>query len=90
MISDLFTPAVIIGVLASGIRLATPYLFAGIGETFGQLSGLLNLGVDGIMLLAAFLAFYAVVITGNLWIGMLVAIIVGLLLGLLMAVITTA
>ncbi len=46
MISDLFTVTVLVGILASGIRLATPYLFAAIGETFGQKSGVLNLGVE--------------------------------------------
>ena len=88
MISELFTPVVIIGILAAGIRLATPYLFAAIGETFGQLSGVLNLGVEGIMLLAAFAAFYVVVLTGNLWLGLLAAFIVGGLLGLMMAFIS--
>ena len=43
---------VIIGILTSGIRLATPYLYAAIGETFGQRSGVLNLGVDGQMVLS--------------------------------------
>ena len=71
-----------IGILASGIRLATPYLYASIGETFGQRSGVLNLGVDGIMLMGAFSGFYAVFKTGNLWLGLLSAIIVGALMGL--------
>ena len=88
MIEEFFTSAVIIGILASGIRLATPYLFATIGETFGQLSGVLNLGVEGIMLMSAFSAFYVVVQTDNLWWGLLAAIFVGLLLGLLMAFIS--
>ena len=39
MIGELFAANVIIGILASGIRLATPYLFASLGETFGQRSG---------------------------------------------------
>ena len=82
MISDLFSASVIIGILASGIRLATPYLYAAIGETFGQRSGVLNLGVDGIMLMGAFSGFYIVFMTGNLWLGLLAAIIVGGLMGL--------
>jgi len=82
MISDLFSATVIIGILASGIRLATPYLYAAIGETFGQRSGVLNLGVDGIMLMGAFSGFYLVFLTGNLMLGLLAAIIVGGLLGL--------
>lgn len=85
MISELLTATVIIGVLSSGIRLATPYLYAALGETFGQRSGVLNLGVDGQMLLGAFAAFYLVFQTNNLWLGVLAAVIVGALLGLAMA-----
>lgn len=85
MIEELFTKAVLVGILASGIRLATPYLYASIGETVGQRSGVLNLGVEGQMLLGAFAAFYVSFTTGNLWLGMLAAMITGLLMGLAMA-----
>ena len=88
MISDFFTATVLIGILASGIRLATPYLYASIGETFGQRSGVLNLGVEGQMLLGAFAAFYVVLITENLWLGVLVAMLVGAAMGLAMAYVT--
>ena len=60
MIDELFTISTLIGILHSCVRLATPYLFAALGETFGQRSGVLNLGVDGVMLMGAFFAFYAV------------------------------
>jgi simple sugar transport system permease protein len=85
MISDLFTLNVLIGVLASGFRLATPYLYATIGEAFGQRSGVLNLGLDGQMLLGAFAAFFVTFHTGNLWFGLLAAVIVGAIMGLAMA-----
>src|SRR3990172_9259357 len=88
MISDLFSVTVLIGILASGIRLATPYLYASIGETFGQRSGVLNLGVEGQMLLGAFAAFYVALTTGSLWLGLLAAMIVGALMGLIMAFVT--
>ncbi|MEJ2265285.1 MAG: ABC transporter permease [Anaerolineales bacterium] len=88
MITDLFAANVIIGILASGIRLATPYLYAAIGETFGQRSGILNLGVDGQMLLGAFAGFYVAFNTGNLWLGVLAAMIVGSIMGLAMAFIS--
>jgi len=88
MISDFFSATVLIGILASGIRLATPYLYAAIGETFSQRSGVLNLGVEGQMLLGAFAAFYVSLITGNLWFGILAAMIVGALMGLAMAYVT--
>ena len=79
---------VIVGILTSGIRLATPYLYAAIGEAFSQRSGVLNLGVDGQMLLGAFAAFYVTFTTGNLWLGLLAAVIVGALMGLAMAFVT--
>jgi ABC-type uncharacterized transport system permease subunit len=88
MISQLLSATVLVGILASGIRLATPYLYAAIGETLGQRSGVLNLGVEGQMLLGAFAAFYVAYTTGNLWLGMLAAVIVGALMGLAMAFVT--
>ncbi len=88
MIGELFSSAVLIGILTSGIRLATPYLYATLGETFGQLSGVLNLGVDGIMLMGAYAGFYTTFHTGDPWLGLLTAIIVGGLMGLAMAFIS--
>jgi simple sugar transport system permease protein len=88
LISDLFSAQVVLGILTSGIRLATPYLYAGIGETFSQRSGVLNLGVDGQMLMGAFAGFYVVFSTGNLWLGLLAALAVGALMGLAMAFIS--
>jgi general nucleoside transport system permease protein len=86
--NNILTLSVIVGILTSAVRLATPYLYAGIGEAFAQSSGVLNLGVDGIMLISAFASFYVVLNTGNLWLGLLVAMIVGLLMGLLMSLIS--
>jgi simple sugar transport system permease protein len=88
VITDLLSASVLIGILTSGIRLATPYLYAAIGETFGQRSGVLNLGVDGIMLLGAYAGYYTVFSTGNLLLGLLVAMVVGGALGLAMAFIS--
>jgi simple sugar transport system permease protein len=73
------------GILTSMIRLATPFLYAAIGETFVQTSGVVNLGVDGIMLLSAYGAFYVALNTGNLWLALLAAMVIGLLMGLLMS-----
>ncbi len=77
--------AIIVGIAHSGIRLATPYLYAAIGETFAQRSGILNLGVEGMMLMGAFSGFYTVFVTGSLLLGVLAAALVGALLGLAMA-----
>ncbi len=85
MISQLFSAAALIGIFASGIRLATPYLYATIGETFGQRSDLLNLGVDGIMLMGAYAAFYTTFTTESPGLGLLAAIVVGAIMGAAMA-----
>jgi simple sugar transport system permease protein len=68
--------------------MATPYLFAAVGEAIGQSSGVLNLGVDGVMLLGAFASFFVALHTGSLWLGVLAAMFVGLLMGLLMSLIS--
>jgi len=88
MISDLFASTVLIGIITSGIRLATPYLYATVGETFGQLSGVLNLGVEGMMLMGAYVGFYMTFTTGDPWLGLMAAILVGLLMGVAMAFIS--
>ena len=85
--SEVFTIAVLVAVVGSAIRLAVPLLLASLGETYGQRSGVLNLGVDGIMLLGAFSGYYAVLKTGNVWLGLVAAGIVGLILGLASALI---
>ncbi len=86
--NDVFQLSVVAGILTSAIRLATPYLYAAIGEVFSQRSGVVNLGVDGVMLIGAFASFFIVLNTGNIWLGLLAAIVVGLLMGLLMSFIS--
>jgi ABC-type uncharacterized transport system permease subunit len=85
-VSDFFTEAVLIATVASSIRLAVPLLLASLGESYGQRSGVLNLGVDGIMLLGAFGGYYAVLRTGNVWFGLFAGIAAGLVLGVISAV----
>ena len=84
MLDDIFTASV----GASAIRLAVSYIYAALGETFGQRSGVLNLGVDGMMLMGAFFAFYTVYETGNLLLGVLAGLAIGALMGLAMAFIS--
>ncbi|NOZ73563.1 MAG: ABC transporter permease [Chloroflexi bacterium] len=88
MTHELTLTAILLGIIHSGIRLATPYLYAAVGETFAQRSGVLNLGVEGIMLLGAFFGFLTVFRTGNLWLGLAAAAGVGVLMGLIMSVVS--
>jgi len=85
MMGNFFQTGVIVSIFSAGIRLATPYLLASIGEMLDQRSGVYNLGIEGIMLIGAFLSFYTSLKTGSLMLGILMAIIVGLLMGLLSA-----
>jgi simple sugar transport system permease protein len=65
--------ALVIGIIASGIRLSTPILFAALGEKIAERSGVINLGVEGMMLIGAFSGFMGTYITGNYVIGIVMA-----------------
>ena len=60
-------------ILQAGIASGTVLLFAALGEILAERSGVLNLGLEGMMLLGAMFAFKTAVATGNPWLGLLVA-----------------
>jgi simple sugar transport system permease protein len=60
-------------ILQAGVTSGTVLLFATLGEIFAERSGVLNLGVEGMMLIGAMSAFSVAVYTGNPWLGLLVA-----------------
>lgn len=70
----------LITILQAGVASGTVLLFATIGEIFSERSGVMNLGVEGMMLIGAMSAFSVAVSTGDPWLGVLVAM---LLAGLL-------
>src|SRR3954447_13742564 len=80
--------ALIVNLLASGIRTGTSILFATIGEIFAERAGVLNLGVEGMMIFGAMTAFGVSAYTGNAWLGLLAAALVGGILALLHAYVT--
>ena len=88
--TDFLTVSVLLATLASGIRLATPFLLAALGETIGQRSGVLNLGVEGVMLLGAYGAYYATLRTDSVLFGILISLVVGGVMGILYGVVTLA
>ncbi len=63
----------IIIILQAGVASGTALLFATLGELFTERSGVLNLGVEGMMLIGAMSAFSIAVATGSPWLGLLVA-----------------
>ena len=69
--------------LARSLEASTIFTFAGLGELIGQRSGILNVGIEGVMLFGATLGFMAAQTPESYAIGFLVAIIIGGILGLL-------
>lgn len=70
---------------AATLAMATPLALPALGGTFSERSGVVNISMEGIMLIAAFFAVVFAHITGSAWIGLLGAIIVGALMSLIFA-----
>jgi general nucleoside transport system permease protein len=88
--SQFFTVAVLTTTVAAGVALAAPFLLAALGETIGQRSGVINLGVDGIMLLAAFVTYYVALRTSNLLLAVLAGTATGTVMGIVTALVSVA
>lgn len=85
MIQEILKITFITGLLAAMMRMATPIIFATLGEIISERAGVLNLGIEGIMLMGAMTGFLVTMNSGSLWLGVLAAALVGMLLALLMA-----
>jgi len=85
MIDQVLEAAFLSGLIGAMMRMATPIIFATLGEILAERSGVLNLGIEGIMLMGAMTGFLVSISSGSLWFGVLAAALVGMALGLLMA-----
>ena len=72
--SDILDQILQVGFLAAILRIATPLIFATLGEMLSERAGVLNLGIEGIMLISAMTGFSAAYYSGNLWIGVAAAV----------------
>ena len=75
-------------ILHAGLATGTILLFAAIGEIFAERSGILNLGVEGMMLLGAMAGFSASLATGNPWLGVVMAMLAGGILSMAHGLVT--
>lgn len=86
--SQLLDPIIIMFLtffFGSMLRSATPILLTALGETYGESAGVLNLGAEGVMLIAAFTAFVAGASTNSLVVGVLAGVGTGMALGVAIA-----
>jgi ABC-type uncharacterized transport system permease subunit len=81
VLADLFT----LDLVRSGVRLGTPIILAAIGGAFCNRAGVLNLALEGMMLLGAFLGILSAFFLKSTWLGVLVAALSGGLLGAIFA-----
>ena len=72
------------------LRIATPLIFGTLGVLLCERAGVLNLGIEGIMVAGAFTGWLAVYLGAPLWVGVGVAALTGAAFGLLHALLTVA
>jgi ABC-type uncharacterized transport system permease subunit len=76
------------GMLVSSLVRATPIGLAALSGLYSERSGVVNIGIEGMMLVGAFVSVVAASITGSLFIGVIIGILSGMLMGLLHAVLS--
>ena len=80
--------ATITSFLAAAVRVATPLTFAGLGEACSERAGVINIGVEAIMLSGAFAAFMVTFWTGSILLGALAGVIGGVAVSMLHAMLS--
>ena len=72
-------------VLNSTFRQSTPLVLAALCGLLGERTGIVNIGIEGQLLMSAFTGFYTAAATGSIWAGVLAGVVSGALLGLFLA-----
>ena len=70
------------------LRFGAPVAFAALGESIGQRAGVLNIGLEGFMLMGAYVAFRVTGATGNPYLGLLAGVVAGVILALIQGFLT--
>jgi ABC-type uncharacterized transport system permease subunit len=82
------TDAVVMAIAAQAVTAAVPLLLAGLGELVAQRAGVLNVGIEGLMLTGCIGGYLGAVLSGSAFVGLLVAVLAGAVLALLFALVT--
>jgi len=83
-----FLDIITVGLFAATLRLATPIAYGSLGGLFSERAGIVNIGLEGMMLMGAFAGVTVSYFTGNPWLGVLGAILAGGFLGLVHGLVT--
>lgn len=82
---DILNTTFLIALLSASIRLTVPILFAALGGMYSELSGVNNIGLEGIMLVGAFTGVVGSYYTESYWMGALIAVICGVIIAAIFA-----
>lgn len=74
--------------LQATVRMAAPLTFTAVGETYGERAGVINIGLEGLMLIGAVTAYAVAFASGSIWLGVLAAGLAALVVGVLFGVVT--
>src|SRR5918994_3456448 len=74
---DLFTEPFLTALVAGGVLAAMPLLFASLGEMVSEQAGVLNVGLEGMMLAGAYGDFVVALETNSIWLGLAARMLVG-------------
>jgi simple sugar transport system permease protein len=84
--SDILTADFIAAVITGAILAGMPLLLAALGETISEQAGVLNIGLEGMMLFGGYLGFVVAYWTGSSWVGFLAAVLAGMAVAMLMVI----
>ena len=85
MLEQILTIGFFTAFFSAAVRMAMPLIYAGLGEVFAEKAGILNIGMEGVMLSGAFCSFAGALFSGSLWIGMLAGILGGIAVSMIHA-----
>ena len=88
MLEQILTIGFFTAFFSAMVRMAVPLIYAGLGEMFAEKAGILNIGMEGVMLSGAFCSFAGAMFSGSLMVGLLCGILGGVVVSMIHAVLS--